>query len=82
MLTTTCTDGGRGVRKPPVAEEPASEDAVISESDNGSIDFDAVRAEYEQCEAECKEADMHIARLSNEMAALKTQLPPVDTAQA
>ncbi|KAK1929511.1 hypothetical protein P3T76_015079 [Phytophthora citrophthora] len=81
MLATTCTGDVR-VETLSVAEKPVSKDAAISESGSDAIDFDAVRAEYEQCEAECKEADTHIARLSSEMAALKTQLPPVDSAQA
>ncbi|KAI9913601.1 hypothetical protein PsorP6_005863 [Peronosclerospora sorghi] len=38
------------------------------------LDFDAIRAEYEQCVREFEEAEMHIVRLSNEMAELEKQL--------
>ncbi|KAL3660238.1 hypothetical protein V7S43_014768 [Phytophthora oleae] len=84
--STTYTDDVRAVKlgdaSASLTEKPAPEDAVFSGSGTSAIDFDAVRAEYEQCEAECKEADMHIARLSSEMAALKKQLFPVESTVA
>ena len=39
-------------------------------------DFEAIRAEYQQCVTECEEAEVHIARLSTEMAQLEKQLRP------
>ena len=42
---------------------------------DSELDFDAVRAEYEQCVNEYKDAEMHIARLSHEMAQLEKRLP-------
>uniref|UniRef100_A0AAV1VAH7 Uncharacterized protein n=1 Tax=Peronospora matthiolae TaxID=2874970 RepID=A0AAV1VAH7_9STRA len=50
--------------------EPHS--ATVTDSE---LDFDAVQAEYEQCVNEYKEAEMHIARLSHEMAQLEKRLP-------
>ncbi|KAL4173151.1 hypothetical protein KRP22_008305 [Phytophthora ramorum] len=52
-------------------EQTASRDASKPASRKSELDFDAIRAEYEQCVTECEEADMHIAQLSDEMAQLQ-----------
>ncbi|CAI5731367.1 unnamed protein product [Peronospora destructor] len=58
-----------------ITEKPISSDKPGFEFDH---DFDAIRAEYQQCVTECEEVEVHIARLSNEMAQLEEQLRPVE----
>ncbi|KAE9046699.1 hypothetical protein PR003_g3932 [Phytophthora rubi] len=78
ISTLTISDGARGTTsceksttKKPACATPATPGS------NDELDFGAIRAEYEQCVAECDEADAQIARLSNEMALLEKQLQPV-----
>ncbi|KAE8886857.1 hypothetical protein PF005_g8410 [Phytophthora fragariae] len=78
ISTLTISDGARGTTsceksttKKPACATPATPGS------NDALDFGAIRAEYEQCVAECDEADAQIARLSNEMALLEKQLQPV-----
>ncbi|ETK76971.1 hypothetical protein, variant 1 [Phytophthora nicotianae] len=55
----------------------ASTDASMP--DEAELDFDAIRAEFEQCEMNIEEADAQIARLSDEMAQLQKLLPVEST---
>ncbi|KAG6974052.1 hypothetical protein JG687_00000562 [Phytophthora cactorum] len=57
----------------PIIEEPNSTDALIP--GKGELDFDAIRAEYEQCVTKIEEADIKIVLLSDEMAQLQKLLP-------
>ncbi|CAH0482006.1 unnamed protein product [Peronospora belbahrii] len=56
-----------------ITERLVLNDKPVSEI---GCDFDAIQAEYQQCVVECEEAEVHIARLSVEMAQLEKQLPP------
>ncbi|KAL7681238.1 hypothetical protein Plhal304r1_c058g0144861 [Plasmopara halstedii] len=49
--------------------------ASVFKGGKDDIDFDAIRAEYERCVTECNEAQLHISRLSNEVAELEKLLP-------